>query len=136
LRAALPRLGGPRTAVVVDGLTSLGMGLLVVALMSGLGLALRTGEGAMLWQLLAAVALNFGMQLSILALARGRGAGPRAPAYAIALGNRNMALFLGALPVETLAAVIVFVGLYQIPMFLTPLLLAPLYRRQAATVPV
>jgi hypothetical protein len=133
LRAALPRLGGPRTAVVVDGLTSVGMGLLVIALMSGLGPALRAGDAGMLWVLAAALSLNFGMQLSVWALARSRGAGPRAPAYAIALGNRNMALFLGALPAETLAGVIVFVGLYQIPMFLTPLLLAPLYRRATGT---
>ncbi|REC53766.1 hypothetical protein DRV84_14675, partial [Rhodosalinus sediminis] len=46
-----------------------------------------------------------------------------ARALAIAAGNRNLALFLAAVPPETAAPLMLFVGCYQIPMYLTPLLL-------------
>ncbi len=131
LRAALPRLGSPGATVAIDGLTALVLGLVVIALMGGVGPALRDGAAGV-WAVLGLVlALNFGVQLGVWLLARAAGAGPRAPALGIALGNRNMALFLGVLPAETLLAVLLFVGLYQIPMYLTPLVMAPLYRRFA-----
>ena len=56
---------------------------------------------------------------------------PLAPALAIVAGNRNLALFLGAVPPETLEALLLFVGCYQVPMYLTPLVMARLYRRSA-----
>ena len=129
LRARWPALGTGRGAVAIDGLTALAMGLVVIALTSALGPALVSGDPA-LWPVLALVfVLNFGTQLGTLALTRAQGAGPRAPALAIVAGNRNLALFLAALPEPTAQAILLFVGCYQVPMFLTPLLLAPLYRR-------
>ena len=128
LRRAVPWLGTVQAVPAIDGLTALGMGVLVVALTSALGPALLSGTWE-LWGVLAlVVALNFGAQLVALAIA---GRGPQAPSFAIVAGNRNLALFLTALPPETAQALLLFVGCYQVPMFLTPLLLAPVYRRIA-----
>lgn len=59
-----------------------------------------------------------------------RGTGLRAVAgpLAIGAGNRNIALFLVALAPETLAPLLVFIGCWQLPMYLTPILLPRLYQ--------
>ncbi len=132
LRARVARLRGPAGQGAVDGLITLAMAVVVVGLMSAVGPALRAPVPAF-WGTLAAVfALGFGAQIAMLVLARRRT--PRdAPALAIIAGNRNLALFLGALPPETAAALLLFVGLYQVPMYLTPLVMAPLIRHLAQT---
>ena len=48
---------------------------------------------------------------------------------AIGAGNRNIALFLVALPPEVLAPLMIFIGCWQLPMYLTPVLLPRLYER-------
>ncbi|MGY6410315.1 MAG: hypothetical protein ACXIUV_04730 [Alkalilacustris sp.] len=137
LRALLPGLGSARAVTAIDGLTALGLALVVLGLTSALGPALRAGDPA-LWGTLALVcALNFGSQILVWAVLRGRDGGAAgrpavAPAVAIMAGNRNLALFLGALPPETLEAMLLFVGCYQVPMYLTPLVMARLYRRVEA----
>ena len=134
LRARLPGLGSARAITAIDGLTALGLALVVIGLTSALGPALRAGDPA-LWTTLALVlALNFGSQLLVWVVLRRRdarlaGAPSLAPALAIVAGNRNLALFLGALPPETLEEMLLFVGCYQVPMYLTPLVMARLYRR-------
>ncbi|CAN5616263.1 hypothetical protein BH23PSE1_BH23PSE1_02810 [soil metagenome] len=129
LRLAVPRLGGPEAAQAIDGLTALAMAVVVVALMSAIGPALIAGEAA-LWGILALVlTLNFGTQLGVWAAFRRAGAAGAAPAMGIVAGNRNLALFLGALPPEMVEALLLFVGCFQVPMYLTPLVMARLYRR-------
>ena len=54
---------------------------------------------------------------------------PVAGPLAIGAGNRNIALFLVALPPEVLAPLMIFIGCWQLPMYLTPLLLPRLYER-------
>jgi len=44
-------------------------------------------------------------------------------------GNRNMALFLAVLPAATDQRILLFFALGQFPLFLTPFLLLPIYRR-------
>jgi arsenite transporter len=129
LRAAAPALGRAEAAGTIDGLMTLAMAVVVVGLMSAVGPALVAGEAA-LWAILALVlALNFGIQLAVWGALRRAGAGPAAPAMAIVAGNRNLALFLAALPPETVEALLLFVGCFQVPMYLTPLIMARLYRR-------
>jgi hypothetical protein len=131
LRARLAWLRGTEGQGAVDGLMTLAMAAVVVGLMSAVGPAMMAPTPAF-WVTLGAVfALNFGAQAVALALTRHRV--PRdAPALSIIAGNRNLALFLGALPPETAAAMLLFVGLYQVPMYLTPLVMAPLIRRFAS----
>jgi len=128
VRARVAWLRGPEGQGAVDGLITLGMAVVVIGLMSAVGPALLDPAPA-LWLTLASVlALGFGAQVVTLLLSRHR-APQSAPALAIVAGNRNLALFLGALPPETAAALLLFVGLYQVPMYLTPLVMAPLIRR-------
>ena len=44
-------------------------------------------------------------------------------------GNRNMALYLAVLPPETDPSILLFLTLCQFPLFLSPFLLGPIYRR-------
>jgi len=46
---------------------------------------------------------------------------------AISAGNRNIAIFLVALPPDVMAPLMIFVGCWQLPMYLTPILLPRLY---------
>jgi hypothetical protein len=48
---------------------------------------------------------------------------------ALIAGNRNIALFLAALPPEAVGFLTLFVAVYQIPMYVTPLFAGRLYRR-------
>ncbi len=52
-----------------------------------------------------------------------------AGAVGIAVGNRNIALFLAALPAAQIEPLMVLVGCYQIPMYLTPLVMRHVYPR-------
>ncbi|MFC3119033.1 hypothetical protein ACFOHS_15800 [Jhaorihella thermophila] len=78
--------------------------------------------------MIAAFALNFGFQIAAYSLLADRF--PRAEAVAVSIiaGNRNIALFLVALPPQVTDPLLVFIGCYQIPMYLTPILLGRLYR--------
>jgi len=131
LRAALPGLEGSRPAAALDGLTALAMTGLIMGLIAGLGPGLRADPVGVVVLLSGLCVLVFGSQLVTFALLRRGGAGGLAAPLAIGAGNRNLALFLPALPPELAAALMVFVGAYQVPMFLTPALLIRLYRTAA-----
>lgn len=133
LRHAAPGLAHPRNAAALDGVMALSMAVAVTALMGALGPALARGAWApVAWLLALSFALNLGGALGTWALARRALPRHAAAALAIVAGNRNMALFLAAMPPETAAPLMLFVGCYQIPMYLTPLtlprLLGPLTR--------
>ena len=129
IRASVLRDPEPTTLRAVDGLSAVLMGVLVVGLMSAVGPAMRGDRETLAVNLAAAFAINFGLQLvTALPLRGGSWRGSRA-AIAIAAGNRNMALFLAALPRETTDPLLIFIGCYQVPMYLTPLVLGRLYRR-------
>ncbi|KPQ07143.1 MAG: putative Na+-dependent transporter [Rhodobacteraceae bacterium HLUCCA12] len=124
-RAIVP--GDARALAAMDGLAALMLAVVVVALMGAVGPALVAGPTA--WLVLALVlAVNFALQIGAALIARARGAGPAAPALGIVTGNRNIALFLSVLPAALVEDLLLFIGLYQIPMYLTPLVMAPFYR--------
>ncbi len=111
---------GPETTRALDGLAALALAVIVVGLMSAVGPALRDDPFSFLGWLALAFAINFGMQ----ALAFSHGAS--VPVSVVA-GNRNIALFLVALPAAVTDPVLVFIGCYQVPMYLTPVLLGRFY---------
>lgn len=116
----------------VEGVITGVMAIVVVGLMSAVGPALLR-FGSDLWITLAVVCgLNFGAQSAVFLILKQKGLGQCAPAMAIIAGNRNLALFLGALPAETAFSLLLFIGCYQVPMYLTPLVLAPLMRARSA----
>lgn len=117
----------------MDGAAILFFAIIVVGLMAALGPLLRTDPGlALLWAL-AAFTLSFGLQaIVLLALHRSRLAAVSGP-LALAAGNRNIALFLIALPPEVTGPIMIFIACWQLPMYLTPILLPRLYRLTPAT---
>jgi BASS family bile acid:Na+ symporter len=76
---------------------------------------------------LAAFASNFGLNLLTALVFTGYGWRSAASAGLMS-GNRNMALYLAVLPASADHRIAMFFGLAQIPLFLSPFLLKPVYR--------
>ncbi len=128
LRRWLLPVAAPEQIKAMDGASVLFFAVIVVGLMSALGPVLRSDPmSAMLWAA-AAFGLSFGLQLVALLTLRGTGLAHVSGPLALAAGNRNIALFLVTLPPEVMAPVMIFVACWQLPMYLTPILLPPLYR--------
>lgn len=116
--------GTPKQIEAIDGLAALLLAVAVIALMGAVGPTLLTANG---WALLALIcAVNFGLQICAAWMAKLRGGDP--VAQGIVAGNRNLALFLGVLPTALVDDLMPFVGLYQIPMYLTPVIMPAVYR--------
>ena len=115
------------TLGVIDGVSAVLLAVLVVGLMSAIGPAIATTPGLFALTLAAAFATNFSLQLIVYALASKWGHERSKVAWSIVAGNRNIALFLVALPAAITDPLLLFIGCYQIPMYLTPILMRPLY---------
>lgn len=113
----------------LDGMNAVALAVIVVGLMSALGPALRAEPGPVLWLIAGVMAVNFGLQMAGFALFRGIGL-PEPVGPAIVAGNRNAALFLMALPASVTDPLLILLGCYQLPMYLTPVLLARIYGRK------
>lgn len=120
---------GDLGAKALDGASAITMAIVVIGLMSAVGPALRSMPWVFLGWLALAFTANFGMQIAAALLLRLGRSGPSLPAQAIVAGNRNIALFLVALPSTMTDQILIFIGCYQIPMYTTPLLLAGFYGR-------
>lgn len=128
LRATIFRDPAPASLSALDGLSAILMAVLVVGLMSAVGPALRGDPAALALNLAVAFAANFGLQIGTFLILRRRDPADAVP-LAIVAGNRNIALFLTALPSAITDPLLLFIGCYQVPMFLTPIVLDRLYRR-------
>lgn len=123
--------GNARSYLAMDGFAALLLGLVVIGLMSAIGPAFASDRTVFFAALAAAFVLNMPIQLVASLLAAQRQ--PRAaPAIGIVAGNRNAALFLSVLPEATIDQLLLFIGCFQIPMYLTPFLLSGWFRRLAA----
>lgn len=112
----------------LDGLSVLAFSFIVVGLMAALNPALRSDPTAVVKWAVLAFAISYLLQLfTLLALRRSPLRGVAGP-LAIGAGNRNIAIFLVALPAEVLAPLMIFIGCWQLPMYLTPMLLPRLYK--------
>ncbi|QPC88218.1 hypothetical protein GA830_16750 [Mesorhizobium sp. NBSH29] len=113
----------------VDGAAALAMGVVVIGLMSAVGPELRADPMRVLLVLGLVSAVNFFLQATsaVAALA----VSDRAPATAIGIvaGNRNIALFLTVLPSEIVDPLLLLIGCYQIPMYVTPAVMGRFYTR-------
>ncbi|KNG92708.1 hypothetical protein ATO11_16200 [Pseudaestuariivita atlantica] len=114
---------GARALVRVDAANALLLAVFVVALMPAVAATWSESPVRLLSWLGAAFAANIGVQL-----VAWRWSG--SVDVAVVAGNRNMSLFLVALDPVTMAPVLAFLGCYQIPMFLTPLLMARVYQKE------
>ncbi|WP_298560352.1 hypothetical protein [uncultured Aliiroseovarius sp.] len=117
----------------VDGLTILTLAIVVVGLMSALAPALSTNPAALAGWLFIALVINLGLQvIAYLVLNRGGDVVSSAP-MAVVAGNRNVALFLVASSATQTDSFLMFLGCYQIPMYLTPFLMRPLLGRRISS---
>ena len=113
---------------MIDGMATFLLGAIVIVLMGAVGPALVSGlEG---WGvLLLVLCLGFGMQGALLFALHRRLPLTEVAALSQAAGNRNVALFLGVLPLGMASELFLFIGLYQIPMYLTPAVMGWVYLR-------
>ena len=128
----LRRLIGPRrlqsAGPAVDGalvwlVVGYGFGV-----MDGLQARLATDPRWVVIALIAAFLADYGLNAATTLALRPMGR-IRAASAGLMAGNRNMALFLAVLPVSADPRVALFFALCQFPLFLSPFLLRPLYRR-------
>jgi arsenite transporter len=129
LRASGLVTASARSLSVIDGCATLLLALIVIALMGAVGPALV--QGVQGWGLLLGVlVLGFGLQIATLLAAYGRMPDEQAAALGQVAGNRNIAFFLGVLPPALASDLMLFIGLYQIPMYLTPAVMGWVYARK------
>ena len=115
--------------LALDGASSITLALMVIGLMSAVH-APETTLHDFLIALLAAVIINCGLQLLGAFSARWlKQSSPRIIATGVVYGNRNIALYLTALPASFTEPLMLFIACYQIPMYLTPLIGDVFYRR-------
>ena len=119
--------GSAPVLAAIDGTATIALGLVVIGLMVAVGPALRAAEAGFFITLGLVTVLNFGLQIAA-SLIVGRQDPALAAPLGIVAGNRNIALFLGVLPVGLVSDLLLLIGCYQIPMYLTPLILRRWYR--------
>ena len=111
----------------LDGLGVIALAVIVVGLMAGIGPLIEEASLRLLGWLALVFGANFGLQIVSFMVLTWQGAGPRTVPVSIVAGNRNVALFLLALPPEITDRLLPFIGCYQLPMFLTPLVFSRLF---------
>ncbi|ASJ72220.1 hypothetical protein [Granulosicoccus antarcticus] len=114
---------------VLDGISALTLALMVIGLMSALH-APANDWLDIAQMLLLAVAINVGFQcLGVAGASAMRQTAARKIGTGVVYGNRNIALFLAALPAAQMEPLLLFIACYQVPMYLTPLIGDLFYRR-------
>ncbi|MDN2581173.1 hypothetical protein [Aquibium sp. ELW1220] len=117
----------PAAVAALDGVSAIAMAIVVVGLMSAVGPAIRERPADLALALGAAFAGNFGLQIAAATILRRTAPERFVAPLGIIAGNRNIALFLTALPAAVTEPLLLFIGCYQVPMYLTPILLGRLY---------
>lgn len=110
-----------------DGAMTIALFVIVIGLMAPLRPALEIAPFEVLAWLALAFALNLGMQAIAFGVLRTRGEPMEIVPFSIVAGNRNVAIFLIALSPEVAEQLLIFIGCYQIPMYLTPILTRRFY---------
>ena len=111
----------------LDGLSAISLSVFVIALMPAFRETLLMAPLALLGWLVLAVGLNFGLQWTAFTRLSRHLPAPAAGSAGLIAGNRNMALFFAALPAAHTEPLLPYLAAYQIPMYLTPLLMGWLY---------
>ncbi len=113
----------------IDGMSTILLSVTVVGLMAAIGQEFGHDPVNVLLTLGVVILANFGLQITAaLLLAQSKMRGFTVPIGIIA-GNRNIALFLTALPATTTEPLLLFIACYQIPMYLTPIIMRRFYQR-------
>jgi len=114
----------------IDALTAIAMAIVVIGLMTGFDDAMFNRPLEILLMLIIAFIVNIGIQVLVWFAVDNFNFGDTRAAFAICAGNRNLAIFLAALPATITDPILLFIACYQIPMYLTPTLLGRIYGNQ------
>jgi BASS family bile acid:Na+ symporter len=115
-------------AAAIDGTVVLTMLVFAVAIMDGVTATLFERPGTVALWILAAFVANPALQ-AVSALAFWWLGPRRALTVGLMAGNCNMGLMLAALPPDADYDVVLFFALAQLPMYMLPFVMTPLYRR-------
>lgn len=130
---ALRRLLGPETIrshrAAFDGVATIVLVLFVVPLYDGFWAMVSAMPGFALATLALVLAANWGPQVVVAAMLRRAAAPDVAGAAGLMWGNRNVSIYLAALPPDPLFGL--YVALYQFPMLFTPVVMGRLLGRGA-----
>lgn len=127
IRGTVLKDPSPQTHQVIDGASAICLAVAVIGLMAAVGPAVYSNPTGLVFNLVVAFAANFGLQICAYLALRNTSFGPQAVGFSVSAGNRNTALFLAALPAAVIDPMLLFIGCYQVPMYLTPVLLHRLY---------
>jgi bile acid:Na+ symporter, BASS family len=128
IRRAIGRERLPRVARHLDGAVVIVMLVFAVAIMDGVTATLAARPGVVALWLAAAFVANPALQ-AVGALAFAWLGRRRALTVGLVSGNCNMGLLLAAFPPGADADVVLYFAVAQLPMYMLPALLLPLYRR-------
>lgn len=112
----------------IDGVSAIAMAIVVIGLMSAVGPALRERPLDFVGILGLVCLANFAIQAAVASIARMAGWNVWSAALGVVAANRNVALFLTVLPQQAVDPILLFIGCYQIPMYLTPAVMGRFYR--------
>ncbi len=129
LRRTVLREPSNATLLNMEGAATITLAVFVVGLMPSLSAVAIVNPGVAIFWIVFACAINFGAQVVSFRLTRTSLPPAKATAVSLIAGNRNIAIFFVALPPEVTVPIMVFIGAYQIPMYLTPLIMGRLYRQ-------
>ncbi len=129
LRRTVLREPSNATLLNMEGAATITLAVFVVGLMPSLSAVAIVNPGVAIFWIVFACAINFGAQVVSFRLTRTSLPPAKATAFSLIAGNRNIAIFFVALPPEVTVPIMVFIGAYQIPMYLTPLIMGRLYRQ-------
>jgi len=112
----------------LDGAMSVALVVLVIGLMAALRPALAVSVSAVAGWMALAFGLNIAMQVLSFWLWAGGLLAPGVFQVQSVPGTRNIAIFLIALSASSAEPLLIFLACYQVPMYLTPLLMDRFYR--------
>tara|TARA_B110000211_G_C14090725_1_gene558928 strand:+ start:6491 stop:7420 length:930 start_codon:yes stop_codon:yes gene_type:complete len=112
----------------LDGAMTIAMVVIVVGLMAALRPAFERSPVEVFSWLVLAFSVNFGMQALTFVISKKLKWGEEAVPFSIVSGNRNVAIFLVMVSPDAAEPLLIFLGCYQIPMYLTPILMQRLYK--------
>jgi len=117
-----------RSARPLDAVAVISLVIFAIAIMDGITAAVLARPGAVVGTLVAAFAANLALQL-VGTLAFWRLGPRRALTIGLMTGNCNMGIILVALADKADFDMVMFFALGQLPMYILPAVLSPLYRR-------
>ena len=114
--------------IALDGGSTVLLAVIVVGLMSSIAPTFNENPKTLVFWLLVAFSVNYGLQLITHMIFRMVGVGSQDASIAIVAGNRNVAIFLMAAAVSDSEEFLIFLSCYQVPMYLTPILMRWMYK--------